>query len=100
MANLSRPGGNVTGLSLQDAELAGKRIELLRQIVPNLRRLAILFDAAIAGACESWTMSRLRRATLASTSRHMGSTEQRKSNLCSLLSKVKQTRFMSLKTFC
>jgi putative tryptophan/tyrosine transport system substrate-binding protein len=45
VASLSRPGGNVTGLSLQAPERAGKRLELLRQLVPSLRRLAILFDA-------------------------------------------------------
>ena len=43
--SLSRPGGNVTGLSLQEAEIASKRLELLRDLVPNLRRLAILADA-------------------------------------------------------
>jgi hypothetical protein len=36
--SLAKPGGNVTGLSLQAANLAGKRIELLREIVPQLRR--------------------------------------------------------------
>jgi len=45
VASLSHPGGNVTGLSLQAPESAGKRLELLRQLVPRLRRLAILFDA-------------------------------------------------------
>ena len=44
--SLSHPGGNVTGLSLQAADSAGKRLELLRQIVPDLRRLAILFDVS------------------------------------------------------
>ena len=42
VASLARPGGNVTGLSLQDSDVAGKRLELLREIVPSLRRLAIL----------------------------------------------------------
>ena len=42
VASLARPGGNVTGLSNQSAELAGKRLEFLREVVPNLRRLAIL----------------------------------------------------------
>jgi putative ABC transport system substrate-binding protein len=45
VASLSRPGGNVTGLSVQAAESAGKRLQLLRQVVPSLRRLAIIFDA-------------------------------------------------------
>jgi putative ABC transport system substrate-binding protein len=42
VANLARPGGNVTGLSSQAADLAAKRLELLREVVPGLRRLAIL----------------------------------------------------------
>jgi len=44
VASLAKPGGNVTGLSVQASELAGKRIEILREIVPQLRRLGILFD--------------------------------------------------------
>jgi putative tryptophan/tyrosine transport system substrate-binding protein len=40
--SLARPGGNVTGLTNQTADLAGKRIELLREVVPGLRSLAIL----------------------------------------------------------
>jgi putative tryptophan/tyrosine transport system substrate-binding protein len=43
--SLSRPGGNVTGLSNQSADSAGKRVELLREVVPNLRRLAIIANA-------------------------------------------------------
>jgi putative ABC transport system substrate-binding protein len=39
---LARPGGNVTGVSLQKTDLAGKRLELLREVVPGLHRLAIL----------------------------------------------------------
>jgi putative tryptophan/tyrosine transport system substrate-binding protein len=42
VANLARPGGNVTGLSVLFTDLAGKRLELLREILPGLRRLAIL----------------------------------------------------------
>src|SRR5262245_17532833 len=42
VANLARPGGNVTGLSSQTADTSGKRIELLRELIPGLRRLAIL----------------------------------------------------------
>ncbi|MFZ0067518.1 MAG: ABC transporter substrate-binding protein [Pseudolabrys sp.] len=45
VATLAKPGGNVTGLSIQANELAGKRLELLREAVPPLRRLAILFNA-------------------------------------------------------
>jgi putative tryptophan/tyrosine transport system substrate-binding protein len=44
VASLAQPGGNVTGLSLQATDLGGKRLELLREIVPRLRRLAIIVD--------------------------------------------------------
>jgi putative ABC transport system substrate-binding protein len=47
--NLARPGGNVTGLSSQQSDLAGKRLELLREVVP-IRRLAIIADVANAQA--------------------------------------------------
>jgi putative ABC transport system substrate-binding protein len=42
VASLARPGGNATGLTNQTADLAGKRIELLREMVPGLRQLAIM----------------------------------------------------------
>jgi putative tryptophan/tyrosine transport system substrate-binding protein len=42
VASLARPGGNVTGLSNQSPDLPGKRIQLLREVVPGLRRLAIM----------------------------------------------------------
>jgi putative ABC transport system substrate-binding protein len=45
VASLARPGSNVTGLSIQTHDLTGKRLELLRELVPGLRRLAILVDA-------------------------------------------------------
>ena len=45
VSSLARPGGNVTGLSLQTTDSVGKRLELLREVVPDLRRLAILADA-------------------------------------------------------
>jgi putative tryptophan/tyrosine transport system substrate-binding protein len=44
VASLSQPGGNVTGLSMQATEIASKRLELLREIIPGLRRLATIFD--------------------------------------------------------
>jgi putative ABC transport system substrate-binding protein len=48
--SLSRPGGNITGLSNQSTDLAGKQVELLRNVVPNLRRLAILANAGAPNA--------------------------------------------------
>jgi len=44
VASLARPGGNVTGLSLLDTELDGKRIELLKEAVPGLTRIAMLWS--------------------------------------------------------
>jgi putative tryptophan/tyrosine transport system substrate-binding protein len=41
--SLSRPGGNITGLSLQQIESSGRRLEVLRDVVPGLHRLAIVF---------------------------------------------------------
>jgi putative ABC transport system substrate-binding protein len=42
VTNLARPGGNVTGLSRQSTDLGAKRLQLLREVVPKLRRLAIM----------------------------------------------------------
>ena len=50
VASLARPGGNVTGLSNQLWDTASKRLELLREVVPGLRRLAILANADNPGA--------------------------------------------------
>jgi putative ABC transport system substrate-binding protein len=46
VASLARPGGNATGLSVQNIDLIGKRIELLRELVPNLSRLALVANIA------------------------------------------------------
>ena len=46
--SLARPGGNVTGMSIQQLDLVGKRLELLRAAIPLLHRLAILADAGYA----------------------------------------------------
>jgi ABC-type uncharacterized transport system substrate-binding protein len=46
VASLARPGGNVTGLSMQSADLASKRLELLREVLPRLRRLATIGNTA------------------------------------------------------
>jgi putative tryptophan/tyrosine transport system substrate-binding protein len=45
VSSLANPGGNVTGLSLQATNLAGKRLEILRELIPDLHRLAIIFNA-------------------------------------------------------
>ena len=50
VASLARPGGNVTGLSVQSTEVAGKRVEVLRELLPDLRRMAIIGNVAYDGA--------------------------------------------------
>ena len=52
VGSLARPGGNVTGLSVQGADLAGKRLELLREVVPRLRQLAIMGNAGYPQAVQ------------------------------------------------
>jgi putative ABC transport system substrate-binding protein len=47
-ASLAPPGGNVTGISIQQSELISKRLGLLREVVPHLRRLAIMANAGYA----------------------------------------------------
>jgi putative ABC transport system substrate-binding protein len=47
--NLARPGGNVTGVTSLSGELGGKRLELLKEAVPKLVRVAVLYDAANPG---------------------------------------------------
>jgi putative ABC transport system substrate-binding protein len=50
VASLSRPGGNVTGLSIQGTDLVGKRLELLHEVVPGLRRLVLMANVGAPGA--------------------------------------------------
>jgi len=50
VASLARPGGNVTGLSILSSDTAGKRIELLREVLPGLRRLAVIVNVNGANA--------------------------------------------------
>jgi putative tryptophan/tyrosine transport system substrate-binding protein len=48
VTSLAQPAGNVTGISIQQPELIGKRLELLREVIPQLRRLAIMANAGYA----------------------------------------------------
>jgi putative tryptophan/tyrosine transport system substrate-binding protein len=63
VASLGRPGGNVTGLSAQSPDLAGKRVEILRELLPSLRRLAIMANVGYAAA--ALEMSEVRAAARA-----------------------------------
>jgi ABC-type uncharacterized transport system substrate-binding protein len=53
LASLARPGGNVTGINFLSQELAAKRLELLRELVPGATRAAVLVNSANAGQTES-----------------------------------------------
>jgi putative tryptophan/tyrosine transport system substrate-binding protein len=50
VASLGRPGGNVTGLSTQGTDTVGKRLGLMGELIPNLRRWAVMFNAGFADA--------------------------------------------------
>ena len=50
VASLARPGGNVTGLANQMSDTSGKKLEFLREVVPGLRRLAIMVNAGNPGS--------------------------------------------------
>jgi putative tryptophan/tyrosine transport system substrate-binding protein len=53
VASLARPGGNITGLFYQQAELAAKKVELLRQVVPERTSLGVLWDALVTEEFEA-----------------------------------------------
>ena len=68
VASLARPGGNITGLSIQSTDLASKRLELLREIIPDLRRLAIVGNASNPNAL-------MEMAEVQATARSLGFVE-------------------------
>jgi putative ABC transport system substrate-binding protein len=64
VTSLARPAGNVTGLSVQARDLAGKRLELLRDVIPGLRRLAILNNVNYPAAVQETSEAQAAGATL------------------------------------
>jgi putative tryptophan/tyrosine transport system substrate-binding protein len=64
VASLSQPGGNVTGLSLQASDLAGKHVELLREALPKLRRLAMVVNVNAPNALVQLGEARAAARTL------------------------------------
>jgi putative tryptophan/tyrosine transport system substrate-binding protein len=57
--SLARPGGNITGLTNFAAELAGKRLEILKETVPKLSRVALMWEPKNAGSAQTWKESQL-----------------------------------------
>ena len=57
--SLARPGGNITGFTTISEVLAGKRLELLKETVPNLSRVAVLWDPRNPGSTQEWKESQL-----------------------------------------
>jgi putative ABC transport system substrate-binding protein len=57
--SLARPGGNITGFTSIAPTLVGKRLELLKQSVPKLSRLAVLWDPQNPGSAQQWKESQL-----------------------------------------
>ena len=89
VTNLARPGGNVTGLSIQATDVAAKRLQLLREIMPQLRRLAIMVDFNAPNPCWRWARFRPRLVRSALKLRHSQFTERRISHPPSMRSKPK-----------
>jgi putative ABC transport system substrate-binding protein len=54
VASLARPGGNLTGLSVLAPELIGKRLELLKEVIPRMTRVAVLWNAANPANASVW----------------------------------------------
>jgi putative tryptophan/tyrosine transport system substrate-binding protein len=57
--SLARPGGNITGFTSIAAVLAGKRLELLKETVPKLSRVAVLWNPQDLGSTQQWKESQL-----------------------------------------
>jgi putative ABC transport system substrate-binding protein len=65
VANLAKPGGNITGLSAQQAELGGKRLELLKEMIPRLSRVAVLETRGGRGRIDGPEMKEVKEAARA-----------------------------------
>jgi putative ABC transport system substrate-binding protein len=57
--SLARPGGNITGIASIDSVLAGKRLELLKETIPKLSRVAVLWNPQDRGSTQQWNESQL-----------------------------------------
>jgi putative ABC transport system substrate-binding protein len=57
ISSLARPGGNITGFSTINAQLSGKRLEILKETVPKITRVAVLWDPKNPASAEQWKAS-------------------------------------------
>jgi putative tryptophan/tyrosine transport system substrate-binding protein len=64
VASVARPGGNITGLSMMSPEVVGKQLELLRQVVPTLSRVAVLGNPANPGSAPQLRQAEAMAKTL------------------------------------
>ena len=96
VASLARPGGNVTGLSLQFTDIAGKRLEFLRETVPGLRRLGVMANISYPGAVLEFGRFRRWAVPSASKSPASKSSGRTTSHLYLRRSSLALTHFMSV----
>ncbi len=71
IASLARPGGNITGLSTYYPEISGKQLELLKEIVPRLSRVAVFGNSAIPGNAQALRETELAAATFGVHLQHL-----------------------------
>jgi len=67
VASLARPGGNITGLSIQAEEMGGKRLELLKEAVPQTSRVTVLWNASDSGKASELHDTQVAAQTLGMT---------------------------------
>jgi putative ABC transport system substrate-binding protein len=72
VASLARPGGNITGLSMMAPELSGKKLELLKEIVPKLSRVAVFGTSSLPGNAQSVKETELAAKTLGLQLQYLG----------------------------
>jgi putative ABC transport system substrate-binding protein len=64
VVNLARPGGNITGLTNLAPELGGKRLELLKETLPQLGRVAVLGDPSSPSYAPGWRETEIAARSL------------------------------------
>ena len=62
--SLARPGGNLTGFTSVEERLAGKRLELLKETIPKLSRVAVLWDPRVPSSTQEWKESQISAGSL------------------------------------